>query len=116
MAALNPKVIRELRDLETGSPGLVKELIDLFLREAGIHLAGLRASLDGRDARAFERAAHTLKGSSGNLGAQAMSRICGELQDIGSAGDWVRAPGGVSRLEEEFHRVKAELEEERARS
>jgi len=116
VASLNPKVIQELRGLEKGSPGLLRELIDLFLKEAGTHLAGLQASFKARDAGSFERGAHTLKGSSGNLGAQAMSRICGELQAIGRAADWGRAPEEMSRLEEEFRLVRAELEVERARS
>jgi HPt (histidine-containing phosphotransfer) domain-containing protein len=116
VSALNPKVIQELRSLDAGAPGLLKELIDLFLREAGVHLAGLRTALEKRDARALERSAHTLKGSSGNLGAMAMARICGELQARGGSPDWDRIPGELSQLEEEFRKAKSELEAERERS
>jgi len=114
VSSLNPKVLAELRALEVGSPGLLSELITLFLREAANHLAGLRTSFQERDARAFERGAHTLKGSSGNLGAQAMSRLCGDLQNVGRAADWDRAAELMSRLEEEFRTVKEDLERERS--
>lgn len=117
MPAINAKVIADLRALEDGgAPGLLRELIDLFLREAEAHLAKLRAALASREAQPFERSAHTLKGSSGNLGALTMSRICGELQAIGRAADWARAPEVLATLENEFRGVKSELEIERSNS
>ena len=117
VSSLNQKLIGELREIErAGSPGFVGELIDLFLKEAVAHLAGLRNSLAAQDARAFEHAAHTLKGSSGNLGATALSRLCGELQDVGHEADWTRAAEVLPRVEAEFHTVKADLLAEKSRS
>jgi HPt (histidine-containing phosphotransfer) domain-containing protein len=116
VGSINPKVISELRSLESpSSPGFLAELIDLFLKEAAIHLTTLRDSLGARDARAFERSAHTLKGSCGNLGAQAMSRLCSDLQSIGHSADWIRAAQLLPGLEEEFKSVKTELEAEKGR-
>jgi len=116
VGAINPKVIDDLRALQSaGSPGFLAELIDLFLREAAGHLAKLRESLASRDARTFERSAHTLKGSCGNLGAQAMSRICADLQTVGHEADWARATELVPAVEEEFKAVTKELEAEKAR-
>jgi len=117
VTSLNQKVIEDLRALESsGCPGFLAELIDLFLKEASRHLADLRNSFAAREARPFERAAHTLKGSSGNLGAQAMARLCGELQDIGRAADWARAAEFLPQLEAEFLAVEKELLSERGRS
>jgi len=115
MPSINPKVIGDLRALQTGgSPGFLAELIDLFLTEADGHLLKLRESLAAKDARTFERSAHTLKGSSGNLGAQAMSRMCADLQALGHAADWIRTGAGLQELEQEYRAVKAELEVEKA--
>lgn len=117
MTAINPKVIDDLRALQSsGAPGFLTELIDLFLKEAAVHVAKLRESFDGRDARLFERSAHTLKGSCGNLGAQAMSRICADLQTAGHAADWDRAGALLPTLEEEFRLVRIELESEKGRA
>ena len=116
MPAINQKVIGELRALQNaGSPGFLVELIDLFLREADGQLIKLRESYVARDAKVFERIAHTLKGGCGNLGAQAMSRICAELQTVGHAADWVRAEALLPGLEAEFKTVKMELESEKQR-
>jgi HPt (histidine-containing phosphotransfer) domain-containing protein len=116
VTAINPKVIGDLRALESaGSPGFVAELIDLFLKEAAVHVSKLRESLAARDARTFERSAHTLKGSCGNLGAQAMSRMCADLQTVGQTADWGRAAELLPGLEEEFRSVSRELEAEKTR-
>lgn len=116
MTAINPKVIGELRALQgSGSPVCLVEIIDLFLKEAALHVSTLRGSLEARDARSFERSAHTLKGSCGNLGAQAMSRICVDLQAAGRAADWGRAAEILPGLEEEFRTVRMELESEKGR-
>jgi HPt (histidine-containing phosphotransfer) domain-containing protein len=116
VGAINPKVIADLRALQSaGSPGFLAELIDLFLKEAAGHVAKLRETLHSKDARAFERAAHTLKGSCGNLGAQAMSRMCADLQTVGHDADWVRGAELLPAVEEEFKAVIRELEEEKTR-
>jgi HPt (histidine-containing phosphotransfer) domain-containing protein len=117
MSSINPRVISDLRELEqAGAPGFVAELIDLFLKEAIVHLARLRDSLKNKDASLFARAAHTMKGSSGNLGAMTLSHICAELQDLGPTVDWSRAAEILPRLETEFEAVKAELLLERGRT
>ena len=116
MGAINPKVIGDLRALQSaGSPGFLAELIDLFLKEAAVHVSKLHESFASKDARTFERAAHTLKGSCGNLGAQAMSRMCADLQTVGHAADWARAEQLLPALDEEFKVVTRELEAEKSR-
>ncbi|HLY11270.1 MAG TPA: Hpt domain-containing protein [Planctomycetota bacterium] len=114
MPSINPRVLDDLRALQTpGAPSFLGELIDLFLQEADGHLQKLRDSFAAKDAALFERSAHTLKGSSGNLGAQAMSRICADLQHIGHAADWTRAAGVLPALQTEYLAVKGELLAER---
>jgi HPt (histidine-containing phosphotransfer) domain-containing protein len=114
--AINARVIQDLRDLQAGgAPGFLIEIIDLFLKEAEIHLSKLRESLAAKDARVFERAAHTLKGSSGNLGALTMSKICSDLQTVGREANWPRAVEVLPALEAEYVTVKAELSAERAK-
>ena len=116
MAAINPRVLEDLRTLQTpGAPSFLGELIDIFLREAEMHVGKLRSSLELKDAALFERSSHTLKGSCGNLGAQAMSRICADLQGIGHTADWTRAAAILPTLEAEYRAVKSELEAERRR-
>ena len=113
-APLDPGVLAGLREL--GDPGLLPELAEMFLDDASSRVAVLREAVEGGDARSVERIAHTLKGSSGNMGAKRMAAICEELQNAGASGDLARAPEQFGRLEEEFGRVRPALEAEMARS
>src|SRR5262245_4818720 len=116
VTAINPKVIGELRALQgAGSPVVLAELIDLFLKDASSLLSDMGASLAAHDARTFERAAQQLKGSCGNLGAQAMSRMCADVQAAAHASDWTRASELLPGLEAEFGAVRRELEIEKGR-
>lgn len=113
MGAINARVLDDLRALQIpGAPSFLDELIGIFLRETALHVQKMRDALAARDALPFERSAHMLKGSCGNLGAQAMSRICADLQQSGQAIDWTRAAAAFSALEKEWTAVKAELEAE----
>jgi HPt (histidine-containing phosphotransfer) domain-containing protein len=114
VAAVNPKVISDLRALQpAGSPSFMIQLIDSFLTEVSVLVSKLGEAVTVRDARLFERSAQALKGTCGNLGAQAMSWMCAELQSVGHSADWARAARLLPSLEEEFTRVKQELEAER---
>ncbi len=72
--------------------------------------------MEAGDAHSVERIAHTLKGSCGNMGAVRMEALCRELEEIGRSEDLAAAPVWISRLEEEFGRVRAAFEEELSRS
>lgn len=114
--AINPKVLNDLRALEEqGSPGFLAELIDVFLREFARHLNGLRQAIEDRDARVAERLAHTMKGSSGNLGAEPLSRLCSTLQDVAHASDWDTLRSLIPQVEAEYVRAGRELQAERQR-
>ncbi|PLS84889.1 MAG: hypothetical protein CYG60_15530 [Actinobacteria bacterium] len=89
------------------------ELTELFVTDATSHLAALREGIEREDAGSVERSAHTLKGSSGNMGATVMSRISSELQDAGRSGDLTGARELLTRLQAEFGRVREALEAEK---
>jgi HPt (histidine-containing phosphotransfer) domain-containing protein len=113
--AINPKVIAELRSIQGGTPGFLAELIEQFLKEAVVLIGKLREALAAHDLRALEQATAALKGSCGNLGAQAMSRMCVGLLASGQAGDWSRATQLLRGLEGEFRMVHSELDAEKRR-
>jgi signal transduction histidine kinase/DNA-binding response OmpR family regulator len=102
--------LRELQ--EEGEPDILEELIELFLTDVPSQLVGLREAGQSGDAHSVERIAHTLKGSCGNMGAVGMEAICAEVEEMGRSEDLVTMPGPISRLEEEFGRVRAVFEEE----
>jgi len=114
VSSINRKVIDELRALEAaGSPGLVRELIETFFKEADAQVAQLTAALAGRNGPVVQKISQALKGSSANLGAQALSRMCAELHERIRSSDWSKAAELLSRLESELRDVRSELEAEK---
>jgi HPt (histidine-containing phosphotransfer) domain-containing protein len=100
---LDARVIENLREI--GGQEMISELAEMFLDDARSAIDTLKEAVEGGDARTVRRAAHTLKGSSGNMGAGGMARVCARLEEVGAANDLVDAPGLLARLEEEFDRV-----------
>ncbi|MEC7585020.1 MAG: Hpt domain-containing protein [Planctomycetota bacterium] len=78
---LEMSVVEELLSLsEDGDPELLLDLIELFLDDGPGKIEAVVDGLEQGDFEKIERAAHTLKGSSGNLGAQALQETCEQLQ------------------------------------
>jgi CheY-like chemotaxis protein/HPt (histidine-containing phosphotransfer) domain-containing protein len=104
---LDRAVVENLRTL--GGTEMLSELAQMFQEDARSALVGLRRAIQDGDAHSVERIAHTLKGSSGSMGATRMSQLCSELQDVGASADLVRASALSERLEGEFENVWAVL-------
>jgi HPt (histidine-containing phosphotransfer) domain-containing protein len=80
---LDMRILTELRELGgEEDPGLIAELIDIFLSDAPQRLQDISKGLATGDLQIVERAAHTLKSSSANIGAIGLSRICREMEQI----------------------------------
>lgn len=78
---LEMSVVEELLSLsEDGDPELLLDLIELFLDDGPGKIEAVIDGLEQQDFEKMERAAHTLKGSSGNLGAQMLQETCELLQ------------------------------------
>ncbi|RMG43911.1 MAG: sensor histidine kinase [Acidobacteria bacterium] len=111
---LDGRVLANLRALQdSDEPDIVTELIDLFLQDAPGQLTAIRQAIERGDAHALQRAAHSLKGSSANLGAKRLAALCLELEKKGRANVIDGVNGLVEQLETEFQRLRRALETER---
>ncbi|HYE98217.1 MAG TPA: Hpt domain-containing protein [Planctomycetota bacterium] len=111
---LDPATLAQLRELErSGSPGFVSELADLFIRQADEQLAIFRRCGAVRDAAGLARAAHTLKGSCGSIGALPMMELCRQLEVAARATGWAEVEPLTGQIEREFARVRGALEREK---
>ncbi|HET7271607.1 MAG TPA: PAS domain S-box protein, partial [Rubrobacter sp.] len=109
-APLDHDVLVGLRELQgDDETDIVAELSGMFLDDARSKLEELEEAVEEGDASSVERVAHTLKGSSGNMGARRMAAICAQLEDAGSSGDLSRAPQLLGDLEAEFGLVRTTL-------
>jgi HPt (histidine-containing phosphotransfer) domain-containing protein len=88
---------------------LVAELVDLFVRAAPSRAGALRdaAGLADRDALRF--VAHNLRGSAGNLGADALREACAHLESAAIDGRWADAPALVETVVAELEAARDAL-------
>ena len=81
---VSAEVIEELLSLsDDGDPELLLDLIEMFLEDAPARIASIESALQSTDFGGIERAAHSLKGSAGNLGAVLLQADCETMQNAG---------------------------------
>jgi CheY-like chemotaxis protein/HPt (histidine-containing phosphotransfer) domain-containing protein len=103
---LEMEVVEELRSIMgTEYQGLVK----LFLEDAPVHIERLRVAAAASDVPAMVAPAHTLKSSSANLGALALSIVAKRIEFGARTQSLAKPTLAVLMLENEFRRAKAAL-------
>ncbi len=91
----------------------VDELIDTYLADASLQLEAMRAAASSGDAAGLVRPAHSLKSSSANVGAMALSDICRTLEAAARRGAVPDASERVADCDQAFADVRAALLEAR---
>jgi HPt (histidine-containing phosphotransfer) domain-containing protein len=110
LPTIDPEAIANLRDLNPGDGGeFLREIITIYVEDTPKRLADLRACLASGDVATFTRAAHTVKGSSANLGALGLKAIAERLEQI-SRKDGLGSVGPlIDDCDAEFVRVTEAL-------
>jgi two-component system sensor histidine kinase/response regulator len=86
-SAINLKTIDALRELdEPGSTALVTQLATSFLQSADRNLERIESALADGNAKALSQAAHSIKSSAANLGAEALAGCYRDLEKCGREG------------------------------
>jgi HPt (histidine-containing phosphotransfer) domain-containing protein len=92
-----------------GDKELLREIIGLFFDEIPGLLSAIQESITRHDARALERAAHTLKGAVSNFGAKSACDAALQLEAIGRGGDFTHSEEAYAGLEKEVTRLGGAL-------
>jgi len=113
-SALCKNTLQGLRELglDIGA-SFFPELLDTFEHDAVERLAALRSAIAAGETGRLRKEAHSLKGASLTIGAHRMAEICHHLEHLGIAQSAESAPELLVRLDREFDRVKAEIQQER---
>ncbi|MBI3786547.1 MAG: response regulator [Deltaproteobacteria bacterium] len=100
---IDPGALAELRDA-LGEEGrqTVNDLIASFRERTGDLIATMRSALENGDAKEAHRAAHTLKGQSGYVGARRVEVVSRQLEEHARNGNVADAQALIGRLEGEF--------------
>src|SRR5260221_25394 len=108
---LNPDSIQALRDLSPeGDSEFLRELIAIYLADTPKQLVQLEEALAKKDASLVIRVAHTIKGSSGNFGAQEFARMAHDMEAQAKANDLAGAAAALPQLKTGFAQVTEALQ------
>ncbi len=109
---INLDVIASLRNLdESGGMGLARELLQSFLEAADSGVAVIESAISTGNAKALGQAAHSLKSSTANVGAQILSGCYRELEKCARDGRMDDARASIERVRREHARAVVQLRE-----
>jgi HPt (histidine-containing phosphotransfer) domain-containing protein len=112
----DPRFIETLRGLRVADePDPVAELVDLFIRDTPPRIDEAAIAIRGHDPSALKAAAHTLKGSSNNLGGRRLSLLAGKLENAAKIENWAEAELLLPKTANELKAFCEVLEEEKKR-
>ena len=109
-ASLDPRVLQELTELG-GNGDFVVRLAWTFLKGAKERLRDLEKAVGEDDVEGARKAAHALKGNSGQIGAFGLMRACDRFSGIG-APEFARVGGQyLDEVREELSRARVALDQ-----
>ena len=108
---LDQPTLAALLDSLGGDSDFLKELVDAYLDSTPGLLAAMRQAVAAGDAAGLQRAAHTLKTGSANMGALELAARCKELEEIGRSGALDGAAERIDAAAAAYDGVAAALRE-----
>ncbi len=92
-----------------GDEELLKEIAEIFLEQCPDALSEVRDAIEAQNPEALQHAAHSLKGSVGNFGAQAAVEAAYRLEMMGRQGNFSGSGDALSELEKALGDLKPQL-------
>jgi len=108
--ALNRERLATLKELDMdGDQGFYYSLLETFLQSARTDIDSIKETLERGAFDKLRDKAHSLKGSSRNIGADTIGEICQELETLANTHTREGAGELMERLATEFARVEQEI-------
>jgi PAS domain S-box-containing protein len=112
LKSIDHSVLEDFRDFQPpDDPDIVTELIDLFLEDVSRRIPIFKKAVADQDINVIKEQAHSLKGSSGNIGACRITEISKMIEE--QSVDAIRMPALIEQLEREFETARIILREMR---
>jgi signal transduction histidine kinase/CheY-like chemotaxis protein/HPt (histidine-containing phosphotransfer) domain-containing protein len=110
MVPLDPAALEKIRALSPdGADALVGQVLTAYLKAAEREWEHFDQGLADGDTAVLARAAHALKSSSFNVGANGLAERCSEIEQLGREGQMRQLLTRVDGLRAEWSRVEAAL-------
>lgn len=108
---IDSEAIETLRALNPGdNDEFLRDIAGIFLEDTPLRITELEQSFAKGDLQTFVRAAHTIKGSSSNLGALALRAVAERLEYQSRKSGLESVGGDIPLLKTEFVTLQAELQ------
>lgn len=105
---IDPQAIENLRALTPDdNDEFLREIVGIFLDDTPQRLTEIDQSLSSGDVEKFTRAAHSIKGSSSNVGASALRAVAEKLEHHSRQQGLAGTDDLIASLKREFARVQA---------
>ena len=98
-----------------GEPDPLAQLVDMYLSDSPVKLEQLQKAAEAGDLAGMEAAAHSLKGSSNNLGARALGDLCLGVEEASKEGKKDTVLNLVTAIQVEYSKVRELLLTEKER-
>lgn len=109
-SVIDPQAIENLRALNPGdNDEFLREIAGIFFEDTPQRLTELDESLGAGDVSKFTRAAHSIKGSSANLGALALRAAAEKLEHHSRTKGLGGVATMIAEVRNEFARAQTEL-------
>ncbi len=110
MTVIDMSVVDELLDLcDDGDPELLLDLIEMFLEDGPARIKSILEGVEQNDLDMVERAAHSLKGSAGNLGALKVQNDADALQNASRRSESEKVSDLVTPLQDDYREAEEAL-------
>lgn len=107
---IDQQAIENLRALNPDdNDEFVREIIAIYLEDTPARIAEMEQSLAANDTPKFTRAAHSVKGSSSNLGAMSVRSLAEKLEHQSAKEGLGNVTDLIATLKNEFAKTQAEL-------
>jgi two-component system sensor histidine kinase/response regulator len=112
--AVDLTILASFEDVQgEGEPDVIVELIDLYLNDTSSRMAAMQTAITRNDEVPLRHGAHSVRGSSANLGAHRVAALCEELERMECNELFQRGSGLLTRLEQELEHVRQVFTAER---
>ena len=92
--------LQRIQETSDGDVEFEQELIEMYLEDANEHVQAIGQCISDGDVTQLSRAAHTLKGSSANIGAVKVQEAAYKLETTAHSGDLGAASGILTEIKE----------------
>jgi len=108
---INQEKLNTLKSLDTdGSNTILKNILSIFLSSAPHTISQIRQALTTNDSEIIRKAAHTLKSSASNVGAEQLSMLCQQIETHASDLQINKVTQLIHTSQEVFNETQDELQ------